>query len=284
MSEITSPAQPAPARQNRRTVLVSFLVPVAIVGGLLFLMIGLRDGVEAAVASLAGWLPVGYAFAAGMVASVNPCGFLMLPTYISYHLGTQEEGYYEQPIARRLLKALALGLVATAGFLVILALVGLIISAGGQWLIRVFPFAGVAIGASMAILGLWLLVTRRTLGIMAASRVTVSPPRNLRNVFLFGIAYATGSLSCTLPIFLVVVGSSLASQGLVNSFVQFIGYGLGMGAILIAMTIGAALFQGTVARGLRAAMPYVHRMSALFLAGAGAYLVYYWLFIAGLSF
>ena len=28
------------------------------------------------------------------------------------------------------------------------------------------------------------------------------------------------------------------------------------------------------------AMPYVHRMSALFLAGAGAYLVYYWLFIA----
>ena len=69
-----------------------------------------------------------------------------------------------------------------------------------------------------------------------------------------------------------------------NSFVQFIGYGLGMGAILIAVTIGAALFQGTVARGLRAAMPYVHRMSALFLAGAGAYLVYYWLFIAGLSF
>ncbi len=82
----------------------------------------------------------------------------------------------------------------------------------------------------------------------------------------------------------MVVGSSLASQGLVNSFVQFIGYGLGMGAILIAVTIGAALFQGTVARGLRAAMPYVHRMSALFLAGAGAYLVYYWLFIAGLSF
>jgi cytochrome c biogenesis protein CcdA len=102
-------------------------------------------------------------------------------------------------------------------------------------------------------------------------------------VFLFGITYATGSLSCTLPIFLVVVGSSLASQGLLSSFVQFIGYGLGMGTILIAVTVGAALFRGSVARGLRAAMPYVHRMSALFLAGAGAYLVYYWLFIAGVS-
>jgi cytochrome c biogenesis protein CcdA len=214
------------------------VLPVALVGGFLFLMISLRDGAEAAVAGLAGWLPVGYAFAAGMVASVNPCGFLMLPTYLSYHLGTQEQGYYEQPAARRLLKALSLGLVATAGFLAILTVVGAVIAAGGQWLIRVFPYAGVAIGAAMLLLGLWLLVTHRTLGIMAASRVTVSPQRNLRNVFLFGIAYATGSLSCTLPIFLVVVGSSLASQGLVSSFVQFIGYGLGMGSILIAVTIG----------------------------------------------
>ena len=88
-------------------------------------------------------------------------------------------------------------------------------------------------------------------------------------------------LSCTLPIFLVVVGSSLGSQTLLSSFVQFIGYGLGMGALLIAVTIGAALFRGAVAKGLRAAVPYVHRVSALFLAGAGAYLVYYWLFIAG---
>jgi len=269
---------------NRWASLASIVVPVAIVAGFLFLMILLRDGVEAAVANVAGWLPVGWAFAAGMVASVNPCGFLMLPTYISYHLGTQEEGYYDQPVAKRGLHALALGLVATAGFLVILAAVGIVIAAGGQWLVRVFPYAGVAIGAAMAGLGVWLLITRRTLGIMAASRVTVSPQRNLRNVFLFGIAYATGSLSCTLPIFLVVVGSSLGSQDLLTSFVQFIGYGLGMGTILIAVTVGAALFRGAVAKGLRAMMPYVHRISALFLAGAGAYLVYYWLFIAGSLF
>lgn len=56
----------------------------------------------------------------------------------------------------------------------------------------------------MIVVGLWLLFTHRTLGIMAASRVTVSPQRNLRNVFMYGIVYAIGSLSCTLPIFLVV--------------------------------------------------------------------------------
>jgi cytochrome c-type biogenesis protein len=267
-------------KRNRWATAASFIIPAAIVAGFLFLMILLRDSVEASVATIAGLLPVGWAFAAGMVASVNPCGFLMLPSYISYHLGTQEEGYYEQPVARRGLNALAFGLVATAGFLVILAAVGIVIAAGGQWLTSVFPYTGLAIGAIMAGLGLWLLITHRTLGILAASRVTVSPQRNLRNVFLFGIAYATGSLSCTLPIFLVVVGSSLGSQDLMTSFVQFIGYGLGMGTILIAVTVGAALFRGAVAKGLRSVMPYVHRISALFLVGAGAYLAYYWLFIA----
>jgi cytochrome c biogenesis protein CcdA len=149
-------------------------------------------------------------------------------------------------------------------------------------LIQVFPYAGLAIGAAMLFLGLYLLITHKTLGIMTASRAAVAPQRNLRNVFLFGIAYATGSLSCTLPIFLVVVGSSLGSQGLLNSFLQFVGYGLGMGTILVSVTVGAALFRGAVAKNLRRAMPYVHLLSALFLAGAGAYLVYYWFFVADL--
>jgi cytochrome c biogenesis protein CcdA len=151
-------------------------------------------------------------------------------------------------------------------------------------LIEIFPYAGVAIGAVMIFLGLWLIVTRRTLGITVASRVKVSQERNTRNLFLFGIAYAIGSLSCTLPIFLVVVGSSLSSDGLVASFGQFISYALGMGSILIALTFGSAVFQDSVARLLRRAMPYVYRTSAMFLAAAGAYLVYYWIFLVGLSF
>jgi cytochrome c biogenesis protein CcdA len=263
---------------DRAALIASFVIPVALVVGLFVLLLSVRDSTEAAVANVAGLLPVGFAFAAGMVASVNPCGFFMLPAYISYHLGTEEDSFYKQSALRRLLKGLLLGGVTTLGFLVVFAAVGGVISAGGQWLVRVFPYAGVAIGVVMIIVGLYLVITHRTLGIMAASRVTVSPQRNLRNVFMYGIVYAVGSLSCTLPIFLVVVGSSLSSQGLLGSLSQFIGYALGMGTILVAVTLGAALFQGTVARALRKALPYVHRTSALFMVGAGAYLIYYWIF------
>ena len=273
--------EPSLTARERLAKFASSIIPVGFVAGILLLLISIQNGAETAVADVAGFLPVGWAFAAGMVASVNPCGFLLLPSYLSYHLGTEETGFYEQTAAKRLLKALQLGGVATAGFVAVLTLFGSIIAAGGRWLITVFPFAGVAIGGAMVLLGLWLVVTHKTIGIMAASRVTITPQRNLRNVFSFGIAYAVGSLSCTLPIFLVVVGSSLASQGLANSFVQFVGYALGMGSVLIAVTIGAALFRGTVAKWLRRVIPYVHQTSAWFLVGAGAYLVYYWVFITG---
>jgi cytochrome c biogenesis protein CcdA len=270
--------------QGKLSLLASFILPALAMVAILFLLISLRDGAEAAMSNLANLLPVGYAFAAGMVASVNPCGFFMLPSYISYHLGTEEAGFYETHVANRAVKALLLGGVATVGFVVVFAAIGSIISTGGYWLVTVFPYAGVAIGAAMIGLGLWLLVTRRSIGILAASRVSITPQRNLRNVFLFGIGYAVGSLSCTLPVFLVVVGSALATQGFAASFGQFIGYALGMGAILVAVTLGSALFRGTVARWLRVAVPYVHRMSALFLLGAGAYLIYYWVFYADFFF
>ena len=31
--------------------------------------------------------PLALAFAAGLVATVNPCGFAMLPAYLSYFMG-----------------------------------------------------------------------------------------------------------------------------------------------------------------------------------------------------
>jgi len=268
---------------GRRLVLAAtFVIPAVLVVGLLFLLISFQGGIETTVANLALVLPVGYAFAAGMVASVNPCGVLLLPSYALYQLGTEEADFDEVPAIKRALKALLIGGTATAGFIAIFAIAGSILAAGGRWLISVFPYAGLAIGGVMIVLGLWLLVTHRTIGIMAASRVAISPQRNLRNVFLFGIVYAFGSLSCTLPIFLVVVGGSLANRGLLAALGQFIGYALGMGTVLIAVTVGTALFRETVSRLLRRIVPQVHRVSALFLVGAGAYLIYYWVFQAGL--
>ncbi len=269
-------------KEGKSLPVLSFLLLLVSVSALLLAVITFRYSMTAVVTSWVSILPVGYAFAAGMVASVNPCGFFMLPSYISYHLGTEEAGFYNLPAGVRVLKALAWAGMVTVGFVVVFAVVGAIISVGGRWLITVFPYAGAAIGVAMLGLGLGLFVTHNTLGIMAASTVTVTPKRNLWNVFLYGIAYAVCSLSCTLPIFLVVIGGALATEGMLASFGGFISYALGMGTLLTAVTIGTTLFQGVVTKWVRVIVPYVHSASALFLMGAGAYLIYYWVFYAGL--
>jgi cytochrome c-type biogenesis protein len=263
-----------------QTALLTFGLPALLVLLLLVVVILLRSGAEGFMSRLAGLLPVSYAFAAGMVASVNPCGILMLPTYAVYHLGTGSE-QEQRHMFRRFLRAVRVALVVTAGFTTIFALVGYIVAAGGQWLATVFPYAGLLIGVGMAALGIWLVVGHRTLGIAAAGRIHIAPQRTLVNMFLFGIVYAIGSLSCTLPIFLVVVGSALAGGDAATAFSQFIGYALGMGTIILAVTVGTALFRRAVSRWLERLTPYVHRFGALFLIGAGTYLVFYWIFAVG---
>jgi len=271
-------------RDNRRRSFVAlaatFILPALLVFGLLFLLISLRGGIEAGVANLAGLLPLGYAFAAGMVASVNPCGVLMLPSYVMYQLRSEGE---KVSTARRTWRAVVIASVVTSGFILIFAAVGGVIAAGGQWLVGGFPYVGLVIGLGMVGLGLWTLLTDRTLSILGGGKVNIERERGLKNAFVFGIAYAVGSLSCTLPIFLVVVGTSLTGGGVASSFGQFVGYALGMGTIIFLVTIGAALFRRAVGRWMRLVTPYIHRLGAMFLVAAGAYLVYYWLFVSGLA-
>jgi cytochrome c biogenesis protein CcdA len=266
-------------KRSRWVLIATFAVPAVLVIGALSLLVSFQGGIEAAVANLALLLPVGYAFAAGMVASVNPCGVLMLSSYVFHQFRGEGES---SSAAGRLLRGVLVAATITAGFVTIFALVGGVVTAGGQWLVAVFPYAGLLIGVGMAVLGIWLLATRRTIGILAGKKVAVGPKRNLGNAFLFGITYAVASLSCTLPIFLVVVGSALAGDGGLASFGQFLGYALGMGTIILVVTVGSALFRRAMARWLRRLTPYVHRLSAMFLVGAGAYLIYYWVFQAGL--
>jgi cytochrome c-type biogenesis protein len=219
--------------------------------------------------------PFLYAFTAGMLATVNPCGVAMLPAYISYYLGAKEPGFAERSIFQRLLYSLLLGLVVTAGFVLLFGAVGLIISSGGRMLMYLVPWAAVGVGLALLLLGVGLLFGRR-LHVPTVNIAAVRIP-GWRGIFLFGIAYAIASLSCTLPIFLVIVGGTLATAGILGGLTMFIGYALGMGTVLTAITVGTGLFKSTVIQQVRRIVPYVERLSAAMLILAGGYLLYYWL-------
>ncbi len=229
---------------------------------------------------LAAALPLGVAFAAGMVAAVNPCGFAMLPAYLSLYLGTEESGFAERSALSRALRALAVGCVVSLGFVLLFGVAGLVISAGGRALIEIMPVLGVLVGEALVVLGVWMLLAGRAPYAAATSKLAarLGDPRKVgvRGFFLYGLAYGAASLGCTLPAFLAVIGTGIASGGGVAGAVRFLGYGLGMASVLVALTVALAFFKEGLVRWLRGALPYVQRASALLLILAGAYVVFYW--------
>jgi cytochrome c biogenesis protein CcdA len=214
-----------------------------------------------------------FAFSAGMLASVNPCGFAMLPTFITYYLtGGDEE--HELELNERLLRALWLGLVVTGSFLVVFVIAGIILSVGGHALIETTPWIGVIVGLLLIGLGISFLLGR---GIAVPIPIPQWEFRTQgpRGMFLYGVAYAAVSLSCTLPIFLSVFATSLAENDWLSASGLFLAYSLGMGVVITTLALAAALFQSTVLRHMRQIMPVIKRVSAIVLILAGGYLVYY---------
>jgi cytochrome c-type biogenesis protein len=228
---------------------------------------------------LAAALPFGIAFGAGMVAAVNPCGFAMLPAYLSLYLGTEESGFAERSAMSRALRALAVGCVVSSGFVLLFVLAGAVISAGGTALIGVMHVLGVLVGEALVVLGVWMLLAGRApyAAVLGRLATRLGDPRKVgvRGFFLFGLAYGAASLGCTLPAFLAVVGSGIAA-GVVAGAGRFLGYGLGMAAVLVALTVTLAFFKEGLVKWLRGALPYVQTASAVLLILAGAYVVFYW--------
>ncbi len=232
--------------------------------------------------------PFGFAFAAGMASAVNPCGFAMLPAYLGLYLGTNEKGNEDVKPVRHLGRAIVVGGTVTAGFVVLFGVAGTVIGLGARSFVGdVLPWVGLAVGVILAIAGAWLIGGGKLYtGIAARASARMGNPGqvSLRGYFMFGLSYGTASLSCTLPIFLAVVGSTLtlAVSNLATSFGQFVLYALGMGAVIMALTIGMAFFKGAMVRTMRQALPYIQPIGSWLMVVAGAYIVFYWLTIGGL--
>lgn len=214
-------------------------------------------------------LPVSFAFGAGMLATVNPCGFIMLPAFAAFYFGAGAGD--AAPLPRRLAQALQVGAVVTIAFVVTFGLVGLLVTAGGREIVRWSGWAGLLVGVALAAFGLYQLVTRRSLFANLTAGVRVSRSRTLRGVLAFGFAYAVASLGCTLPIFMLVVGSVLTGEGgYLGSAWRFVEYALGMGAVLTVLTVGVAISRAPVVRLVGGVLPYVHGVANVALIFAGS--------------
>jgi cytochrome c-type biogenesis protein len=218
-----------------------------------------------------------YAFTAGMLATVNPCGFAMLPAYLSYFLGV-DESYAQQPAWQRVLRAGVVSISVAAGFLFVFTVIGAVVNAGAQGLVRWFEYATIVIGIGLVALGIAMLLGYR-LPFTTPKLEKGGRDRTIWSMFVFGISYAVASIGCTLPLFASAVLGTFTSTSYLSGMLMVAAYGAGMALVLTALTVALALAQSGMVRWLRAAMQYVDRIAAVLLIVAGLYVTYYGLWV-----
>jgi cytochrome c-type biogenesis protein len=212
-----------------------------------------------------------FAFAVGSVATVNPCGFALLPAYMARRVAVDDGA---GSVRDKTVRALAAGAAMTVGVVLVFGIGGGAVVLGAGWLVRVFPWAGLAVGVILAAIGLAVLAGRR----IALPLPTAKPRQSIdgpRGDLAFGVGFGTASLSCTLPIFLAVTGVAVTG-GALASALSLVAYALGMGTVLTALAVAAALARGGLLSAAGRLRPYIGRASGALLFLTGLYVIYFW--------
>lgn len=214
-------------------------------------------------------------FGLGIFAAFNPCGFAMLPAYLSYFLGIESKEHDQRRLTT-VVRGLAVGLVMTLGFIAVFGTFGVLFATAinqGDVLDYV-PYVIIAVGVLLIPLGISMLLGRElVLRLPKMNKGTGS--RNLGSVFMFGVSYAVVSLSCTVGIFISGVSNSFSADGIARGTGNFLAYGIGMGMVITFLTMSLALAKSNVATNMRRILPYITRLSGVLLIIAGIYMIDY---------
>jgi cytochrome c biogenesis protein CcdA len=217
---------------------------------------------------------VGLAFAAGLVAALNPCGFAMLPAYLLLVVRGQ------QPGERRGLAPLGRAIAATVGmalgFLTVFGLFGALTISAASTVQRYLPYGTVVIGVVLVALGFWLLWGRE-LTALAPRQLGPrwAPTVRLGSMYSYGVSYAIASLSCTIGPFLAVTAAGFRGGSVVTGVSVYLAYVAGLTLVVGVLAIAAATASSALADRLRRLLPFVSRIGGALLVLVGLYVGYY---------
>lgn len=217
-------------------------------------------------------VPLLLAVASGMVAAVNPCGFALLPAYLGLLLAGDDDGAATGRVVGR---ALFLSAAMTAGFVAVFATFGLLLAPVAGRLTERLPWLTVALGLLLVAPGVWLLTGRRLpaprIGRGRAPALTGSAS----SMALFGVGYASASLTCTIGPFLAVVVSSAKAGSTAEGLLLFLAYAAGMGLVVATAAVAVSLARVSVVNRMRRTGRVVPHVAGAILILTGCYVAYY---------
>jgi cytochrome c biogenesis protein CcdA len=208
-----------------------------------------------------------------MVFTVNPCGFAMLPAYLSFFVGVEQKADVAADATSSIARALAVAIAVTVGFATSYALLGIVVSRLTDGVYDVAPWVSVVIGIALVGFGIALLagfeLNLRTPHLDKGGRT-----RGFGSMVLFGVSYAVASLGCTLGLFLGVMSTNFG-RGFASGVAYFGAFALGFFLVVASLTVALALAQHSLVRTVRRVLPFVNRIAGALLVLTGAYVAWY---------
>ena len=215
-----------------------------------------------------------FPLAAGLIAAFNPCGFAMLPAYLSYFLGLESDNSDEREVG--ILNGLKVSLTLSLGFVFVFAFIGILTN-------TIISEASIEKQAGYITLGIGIILVFVGVAMVAGYHPVLNVPRihmgtsnrQLPSIFLFGISYAFVSIGCSAPIFFLTVGGSFSRDGIINGSAVFISYALGMSIVITVLTVGISIARSSITEKYKSIMKYLNPISGIFLSISGFFLSAY---------
>jgi len=203
-------------------------------------------------------------FTAGALTLLSPCGFPMLPGYISYYMGAKAS----------LEKAVSGGVACTLGLLTVFSAIGVVVSTLGSLVSRYIPLLELVAGLIVIFMGISMIAEIRFPTFFTISRAPRQ--RGLIGVFLYGVVYGLAALGCSAPIFFSILFYAVSAGGPLYGMITFVVYAIGMGLPIIITTILVAKAKKFMLERMVKMIPWFQKISGIVLIIIGAYLIYFY--------
>jgi cytochrome c-type biogenesis protein len=214
-------------------------------------------------------LSVIVAAGAGLLSFLSPCVLPLVPSYLAYIAGVSLGELRERPGWAVRLAVVGNALAFIAGFSLIFMAMGASVSLLGEWVItnrRLFQQAG---GVLVIVFGLYLLGILRFPFLMRQVQLRLANrPGGLLGSLAVGVTFASGWTPCVGPVLGSILTLAGATQTLGQGMVLLGAYSAGLALPFLASAVAVGQFLRFFAR-FRRFLPLVDRVAGLILIGVG---------------
>lgn len=179
-----------------------------------------------------------FAFGAGLIANFGLCSLAVLPAYLSFYLGLDDNNGQHSPLKR----SLKLGLIASLGVFAFFLFLGILFATAGAGLAAYSNQLKLVVTVIIFLAGVSMVKGKSyNLPFLGRfknmiSQASTGTSRSV-HLFAFGVIYGAGGLACFLPIFLPLILFPFLGGAFVTSVISFLVFSLGQALFLTTATV-----------------------------------------------